>query len=244
MRVTPLFTRRLVGSLLLLALLDGCAANVRRFPEGGPQLGSIQRPSVPTYRPPHDPAQVDSLVAFILKTNRRLDPALAERIAKAMAREAAAHGLDVRIVAAMIAHESSFNHRAVSSSGAIGLGQLLPATAKWLGVQDSYDPDQNVAGVCLYLKRLCAMWPGPDWERVLASYRLGQGTISRALASSGRIPEVGLSYARSILAMAERLPVRVAASAPYGRLESGLQEQQLDPQSWPVAEHQHAFTGL
>ncbi|MBC7541604.1 MAG: lytic transglycosylase domain-containing protein [Candidatus Sericytochromatia bacterium] len=147
-----------------------------------------------------------SLRAFIRLTNRGLPAEMMDRIAVALVRECDRNDLDPRVVAALIAHESSFNPRAVSSSGALGLGQLMPGTARWLGVQDSFDPDQNIAGICRYLRTLNERGAkDPDWIIILASYRLGQGTVKRALETTRAIPAVGRDYARDILGRASRI---------------------------------------
>jgi soluble lytic murein transglycosylase-like protein len=132
---------------------------------------------------------------------------MVDRIAFALVRECEAHRLDPRVVAALISRESSFNPKATNpSGGARGLGQLMPDTARWLGVQDPYDPDQNIAGICKYLAHLRDRWAGgTDWVKILASYRLGQGTIKRSIETTGTIPPVGLEYAQEVLGRASRI---------------------------------------
>ena len=174
-----------------LILLTGCPARQRRDAEW-------DRPGA------NLPA--GSLRAFIRQTNRSLSPDMLNRIAETVVQECDRTGIDARVVAALIAHESSFNPQAVSPSGAIGLGQLMPGTARWLGVQDPYNPEQNIAGICKYLYSLDDRRPGSqDWVYILASYRLGQGTVKQALRSSGTIPSVGQDYARDILGRASRI---------------------------------------
>ena len=88
-------------------------------------------------------------------------------------------GINPALVAALIARESSFNPDAVSSSGAQGLGQLTPATAKDLGVENAFDPDENIRGTAKYLAQLHEIWKDrPDQtECVLASYLVGHRVV-------------------------------------------------------------------
>lgn len=188
--------RRALTALVAVGLschLAACSVRVQRRPDWG---GAGTAPTA------------GSLRAFITQHNRWLPPEMVDRIAGALVRECAATGLDVRVVAALIAKESSFNPKAVNpAGGARGLGQLMPDTARWLGVQDPFDPDQAIAGICKYLVHLRDRWTdgGTAWVKILASYRLGQGTIQRALQSTGTIPAVGLEYAQDVLGRASRI---------------------------------------
>jgi soluble lytic murein transglycosylase-like protein len=168
--------------------------------------------SVRTSRPsdwdrPGQQAPAGSLRSFIRLTNKGLSPEMVDRITVALVRECSAANLDVRVVAALISKESSFNPTAVNpAGGARGLGQLMPDTARWLGVQDPFNPEQNVAGICKYLVHLRQTWAGgTDWVRILASYRLGQGTIKRSLETGAGIPPVGRDYAQDVLGRAGRI---------------------------------------
>jgi soluble lytic murein transglycosylase-like protein len=80
---------------------------------------------------------------------------------------------------AVIAAESSYNPRALSSRGAIGLMQLLPATARRFGASDPYVARQNVLAGASYLKWLMAQFHN-DLELVLAAYNAGEQAVVRA----------------------------------------------------------------
>jgi soluble lytic murein transglycosylase-like protein len=86
--------------------------------------------------------------------------------------------LDSDLIHAVIQAESSFNPLAVSSVGAQGLMQLMPAVQQELGVSDPFDPRQNVMAGAEYLKRLLDHHGG-DVALALASYNAGPGNVAR-----------------------------------------------------------------
>ena len=88
------------------------------------------------------------------------------------------HGLDPYLIFLVIEHESHFNQRAVSPKGARGLMQLMPATARRLGIRDSFDPVQNISAGTRYLKELMTMFSGRV-DLVLASYNAGEGAVMK-----------------------------------------------------------------
>jgi hypothetical protein len=88
------------------------------------------------------------------------------------------HGLDPELVLAVVGVESAFRPDAVSHKGAQGLMQLMPATARELGVTDVLDPAQNLDGGTRYLRQLVAMYGG-DLGKALAAYNAGPGAVRR-----------------------------------------------------------------
>jgi soluble lytic murein transglycosylase-like protein len=88
------------------------------------------------------------------------------------------HGLDPYLIFLVIEQESHFRQRAVSPKGARGLMQLMPGTARRLGVRDSFDPAQNIMGGSRYLKELMTMFGGRV-DLVLASYNAGEGAVMK-----------------------------------------------------------------
>ncbi len=97
---------------------------------------------------------------------------------------AAAEGIDGRLLAALVWTESGFRADAVSHAGAYGMSQLMPGTARGLGV-DPRDPVQNLTGGARYLARQLDAFGSV--ELALAAYNAGPGRVSRA---GGRIPDI------------------------------------------------------
>jgi soluble lytic murein transglycosylase-like protein len=123
----------------------------------------------------------------LTRSGDRYDPGLLARAAQYDAiieAEAKSAGVEPNLLRAVIVVESGFNSRAVSTRGAVGLMQLMPATATRFGVSDRYDPRQNVRGGALYLGFLINRFR-QNVRLALAAFNAGEDAVDR---NSGRIP--------------------------------------------------------
>jgi hypothetical protein len=98
------------------------------------------------------------------------------QVAKVIQKYAKQHGVDPKLVQAMIRQESGFNPIAVSPKGAMGLMQLMPETAASLGVEDPFDVDQNIKGGVRFLKT-CLQKFDQNLPLALAAYNAGPGRV-------------------------------------------------------------------
>lgn len=103
-------------------------------------------------------------------------PAIPEPFRDLVTATAARHGVDARIVSALIQVESAYHSRAISPKGARGLMQLMPATGRKYGALDLFDPKVNVEAGVRHLKRLLSRY---DLPLALAAYNAGEAAVDR-----------------------------------------------------------------
>jgi transglycosylase-like protein with SLT domain len=103
-------------------------------------------------------------------------PAIPEQFRELVMRTAAKHGVDARVVNALIQVESAYHSRAVSPKGARGLMQLMPATGRKYGALDLFDPKVNIDAGIQHLKKLLARY---DLPLALAAYNAGEAAVDR-----------------------------------------------------------------
>jgi|SRR5579859_4907180 len=120
-------------------------------------------------------------------SGERYDTVLLARAARydsIIERAALSAAVEANLLRAVIVVESGFNSRAVSKRGAVGLMQLMPATASRFGVSNLYDPIQNVHAGAHYLKFLMNRF-GQNVRLALAAYNAGEDAVER---NGGQIP--------------------------------------------------------
>jgi len=124
----------------------------------------------------------------------RLRP-LSQPFMEAVSAAADRHGLDPKLLHALVTVESAYRPNAVSPAGAGGLTQLMPATARDLGVRDRFDASSNLSGGADYLARQLLRFG--DLRLALAAYNAGPGRV----AQLGRIPNIAetRAYVQSVV---------------------------------------------
>lgn len=152
--------------------------------------------------PPNE--AIPRYASFIRGRNARLDSAKATQIAQAVVGFSLRYNVDARLVMAMLIVESDFDPNAVSRSGAIGLGQLMPGTARWMGVQNSYDTTDNLYGMVKLLRTHMDQFRTNELDPVvLAAYNAGEGAVRR----HGGVPPYRetQAYVRRVISIYEHI---------------------------------------
>lgn len=122
---------------------------------------------------------------FIKQRNKRLSDSQAAQIAEGVVGFSLKYGVDARLIMAMLMVESNFNPNAVSRSGAMGLGQLMPGTARGMGVSNAFDTHENLYGTVRLIRGHMDKYQkqtGDAFESLvlaLAAYNAGSGAVRK-----------------------------------------------------------------
>lgn len=139
-----------------------------------PRTGKLVRRAVPTAAAPADPAAAKATSGkSAVKPRAVVHPEISALVEES----ARAHDVDPLLVHSVIAVESNYNSHAVSPKGAEGLMQLMPPTARMLGISNSFDPGQNIEAGVRYLKYLQNLYK--DDMLALAAYNAGPKSVDR-----------------------------------------------------------------
>jgi hypothetical protein len=173
--------------------------------------------------------KVDPRTGKLVRTQVAMHPpTAASAIPELVEKTSRAHNVDPLLVDSVIRVESNYNPNAVSSKGAVGLMQLMPPTARMLGVNDSFDPAENIEAGVKYLKYLQDLYK--DDRLALAAYNAGPGAVDRFKQippypeTQKYVEKVGKKYGEARDAAAQKAAQVAAAPAPLqGSLQAPIQ---------------------
>jgi soluble lytic murein transglycosylase-like protein len=157
---------------LFQQLFTQALRNSGGLPTGTNTFGAVK--SMLDMHPAFTVSQPPRSLSALSKTEYQAPKSLDEIISKAADR----YQLPKKLIQAVIHHESGFKPDAVSPAGASGLMQLMPATARGLGVSNIFDPEENVFAGTKYLKQMLDKYNG-DIDLALAAYNAGPGNVDK-----------------------------------------------------------------
>ena len=190
---------------LLCCFSSGCATNMKSNKVGIGQnlptnIASTTH-KIPVQNNNYASIPLVNLGNFINAYNKTLNNNEAMIIADAIIQMSNKHRVDYKIITALVAIESGFRMTARSPSGAMGLGQLMPGTARHLNVQNPFDPFDNLNGAVSLLRTHLEKYNG-DINFALGAYKMGAGTVSRA----GISQDTTAKYIKNIRNVYDKVP--------------------------------------
>ena len=179
----PRWNVLLIWAFLLSGLgnLQPARAAIYKYRENGVVHYSNQPPEHLAYKIVGEktPGKLVRTLKTSKKTSKTRSRSKTPRYAGIIQRVASAYDLSPELVKAVVKVESNYNHKAVSPKGAKGLMQLMPATAKRFGVEDTFDPEQNITGGVKYLHYLFNEFGDENLDLVLAGYNAGEHAVRK-----------------------------------------------------------------
>jgi len=167
----------LLPTILLLALSPSAKGDIYTYTDANGivhfsnvRLNKNDRIAVATQRDASPSVQAGNRIQLGQAEKNRYAPLVAEA--------AQTYRVDAALLHAVISAESGYNPAAVSRKGAAGLMQLMPETARRYGVENSFDPAQNIRGGAQYLGYLLQLF-GNNTELALAAYNAGENAVIR-----------------------------------------------------------------
>lgn len=170
-----------------LRLLDSLTG---RGDQGEPVTGALETLAADSLRR----TLVEELSKYRPDVQKNDAPASPQGLTPIIRRAAETYGVDPGLIRAVIKAESNFQPQSTSPKGAMGLMQLMPETAREVGVKDPYDPVENVMGGTRYLRRLLDRYQG-NIPRALAAYNWGPGNVEKY---PDRLPRETRDYIRRV----------------------------------------------
>lgn len=190
-------------ALLTFALSTPATADIFTYTDAN---GVVHLTNVPDKRQYKLVAGTQSSGNNPVKTSMRspaqVSLAARDRFAPIVENAARAHHVDPALLHAVITAESGYNPSVVSSKGAVGLMQLMPETARRYGVENSFDPVQNIQGGTKYLSDLLQMF-NYNIELAVAAYNAGENAVIRHGNSIPPYRET-LSYVPKVLKLQKK----------------------------------------
>lgn len=172
----PVIAGLLLAGLMIPSLSAQAAIYVYQLPDGSRIITDhiVQSRDYKLVRASRTIEGVGMVAANRAPEYFRADPASYDNLIRRMSRQ---YKVDPALVKAVVRAESAFNPYATSHKGASGLMQLMPATAEVYGVNDIYDPTQNIRGGVRYLKDLLARYN--NTRLAIAAYNAGPTAVKR-----------------------------------------------------------------
>jgi soluble lytic murein transglycosylase-like protein len=180
------------------------------------RTGKLVRSMIVSYKPVAEQRVAGTIVQPRVVSSAAPEPSTPSGgIGEAVERIARENSLSPQLIHSVIKVESNYNPYAVSSKGALGLMQLIPATARRFGVSDVFNPVENIQGGARYLRYLLDLY-ADNYPLALAAYNAGEG----AVAKHGGVPPFAetrnyLILVRKQLERARLELVRQAAAKPF-----------------------------